>query len=372
MHIEATLKHERLKALISEDLQKGVLKPGDKLPSQNQMAEMYGISPGTVREAIASLVNEGLLYRIQGKGTFVSDIKTQNRIFALIMPHHQNLKDNDFISGNDLMGPLIYYIQDEAFKNNIDLLLYLNDDSIEQERLNIQKALDRNVDGIIIFYIGYESNDEYLKKIVDSNVSLVMIDRYLKDKNIDHVGTNNYNGAFEAVKLLQENGFKKIYHITSLANISSIVDRQSGYEDAMHQAGLEIRILPQCNANSSNRHIEQESFEVVDNLLKTDKEKMAFFAANCHMALGANKAIMNSKINPNNFGLAFFDQEFFNIDENIFVISIHQPLHIIARKSVNVLINKINHNSAPEKIFVEPSVEIKQNLMHASMEEVKI
>lgn len=50
----------------------GDWKPQQLIPSENQLCKMYGISRMTVRSVITSLVNEGLLYRVQGKGTFVS------------------------------------------------------------------------------------------------------------------------------------------------------------------------------------------------------------------------------------------------------------------------------------------------------------
>ena len=44
---------------------------GSKIPTEKQFCEQYGVSRITIQNAILSLVNDGVLYRIKGKGTFV-------------------------------------------------------------------------------------------------------------------------------------------------------------------------------------------------------------------------------------------------------------------------------------------------------------
>ena len=62
----------QLKELIQARIADNTWKQGQTIPSENEMAEMYGVSPGTVKKAFAELCSEGILYRRQGKGTFVS------------------------------------------------------------------------------------------------------------------------------------------------------------------------------------------------------------------------------------------------------------------------------------------------------------
>jgi len=65
----------QLKEILKEDIDIGKYKPGDRIPSENEFSAMLGISRNTSKQAIADLVAEGSLYRIQGKGTFVSEKK---------------------------------------------------------------------------------------------------------------------------------------------------------------------------------------------------------------------------------------------------------------------------------------------------------
>ncbi len=64
--------HYRLQQEIRKRIESGLWMPGTVIPPERKMAEDYGVSLGTVRTAILNLVAEGLLYRIQGKGTLVS------------------------------------------------------------------------------------------------------------------------------------------------------------------------------------------------------------------------------------------------------------------------------------------------------------
>jgi GntR family transcriptional regulator len=63
----------QLKEVIKEEIDIGKYKPGDRIPSENEFSAMLGISRNTSKQAIADLVSEGILYRVQGKGTFVAE-----------------------------------------------------------------------------------------------------------------------------------------------------------------------------------------------------------------------------------------------------------------------------------------------------------
>ncbi len=69
----------KIKELIQHNIESGELVPGAPLPSERALAEQYGLSRMTVRQALSELVAAGALYREQGRGTFVSARKMQQR-----------------------------------------------------------------------------------------------------------------------------------------------------------------------------------------------------------------------------------------------------------------------------------------------------
>ena len=72
----------KLKEEIQQSIENGTLVPGDRLPSERELAEAKGLSRMTVRQALSELVAAGALYREQGRGTFVSARKMQQRNIA--------------------------------------------------------------------------------------------------------------------------------------------------------------------------------------------------------------------------------------------------------------------------------------------------
>jgi GntR family transcriptional regulator len=65
---------QQLQDRIREQIAKGELKPGDRIASEVVLARACGISRMTVRRAIDELVDEGVLYRQQSKGTYVAGL----------------------------------------------------------------------------------------------------------------------------------------------------------------------------------------------------------------------------------------------------------------------------------------------------------
>jgi GntR family transcriptional regulator len=76
-------RYYQLKEIIRERIRSGEWAPGGLIPSERELCERYGISRMTARQSITELVNEGLLYREQGKGTYVGRPKIAQQLLRL-------------------------------------------------------------------------------------------------------------------------------------------------------------------------------------------------------------------------------------------------------------------------------------------------
>ena len=62
----------QLEGFLKEEIESGRWNPGQQIPSEAEFCEAFGVSRTVVRQALNELVNEGLLYRRRGKGSFVA------------------------------------------------------------------------------------------------------------------------------------------------------------------------------------------------------------------------------------------------------------------------------------------------------------
>ncbi|MEW6622288.1 MAG: GntR family transcriptional regulator [Bacillota bacterium] len=87
---------------IKEDLKQKIIsghyKPNDRIPSEEDLAEHYGTSRMTLRRSVTELVEDGYLYRVHGKGTFVSKPRIE-RSYAPLTGFMQDMTKRGFIPG---------------------------------------------------------------------------------------------------------------------------------------------------------------------------------------------------------------------------------------------------------------------------------
>jgi GntR family transcriptional regulator len=75
-----------------EQIRAGELKPGDLVPSEQEISARLGVSRMTARQALKSLCSRGLVYSQRGKGTFVSRMKLEKN-FRQLLSFSEEMKD---------------------------------------------------------------------------------------------------------------------------------------------------------------------------------------------------------------------------------------------------------------------------------------
>ena len=73
--------YAQIKALMMQRLIAGQWRPGEMLPSEFQLADLFGVSQGTVRKALDELAGENVVVRRQGRGTFVAEHDDHRALF---------------------------------------------------------------------------------------------------------------------------------------------------------------------------------------------------------------------------------------------------------------------------------------------------
>jgi GntR family transcriptional repressor for pyruvate dehydrogenase complex len=75
--VRAARLYEQIVEQIETSILRGVLKPGDQLPAERDLAQQFGVSRTAVREAVKTLREKGLVEAYTGRGTFVTDGRSQ-------------------------------------------------------------------------------------------------------------------------------------------------------------------------------------------------------------------------------------------------------------------------------------------------------
>ena len=94
--------YHQLKQGIIELINAGELERGACLPSENELARVYKISPMTVRQAMADLVNSGYIFREKGRGTYVAERPVKHTLERLTS-FSEDIEERDMTPGSQIL-----------------------------------------------------------------------------------------------------------------------------------------------------------------------------------------------------------------------------------------------------------------------------
>ncbi|MBC8099313.1 MAG: GntR family transcriptional regulator [Armatimonadetes bacterium] len=234
--------YEQLYTYIANAIAQGKLTPGDRVPSENELAEQFKVSRITSKAALEKLYRDGLIERKRGKGSFVSlkltatpgGVKPVNatpRILGVVMP--------DFAEVFGLK--LLYSIESQAAQRNAYLMFKRTYGSQDEEEKAIRALLQLGVSGLIVFPVHGDYYNQELLRIVLSGFPVVLVDRYLKGIPASTVSTDNARASQQLTAYLLTRGHRHIAFISPPSeNTSSIEDRIQGYRDALAAHGVAL------------------------------------------------------------------------------------------------------------------------------------
>ncbi|MFB9275986.1 GntR family transcriptional regulator [Cohnella cellulosilytica] len=340
--------YEQIYHYLLEKIKSGELPRGGRVPSEKELADQFNVSRITSKKALEMLSADGLIERVQGKGSFVADTLPEPeliqgtrqsypqswKLVGLILP--------DFADSYGLR--MIHGVEERLSELGCRMLMKITYDKREEEEEAIRSFLQLGVDGFIIFPVhGEHYNSELLRLVLDKH-PLVFIDRYLKGLAACSVYTDNRLAAFELTQHLLDRDHTEIGFITLPAeNTSTIEDRIQGYTDALIQRGL--RMNPQhlmTNLFSSvPRSFEERNVQVdfanVKKFVEMNPDLTAFVAVEYNLALILREVLLSmGRRIPEDCSIVCFDSPHSPFNKHLFT-HVSQDEFAMGRSAADLL-----------------------------------
>ena len=221
-------------------IESGMLVPGDPLPSEAQMAQLYGVSNITARRALNELKRQGLAVRERGRGSFVANpsagkpsSEQMDRVM-LIFP-----KDSHYTKAAEFIATLYTLLERRGYY----LGVHFSDDSEAREGELLRQALAEQVKGILLYPVSSLGNVPALLLIREMRLPLVLIDRAHLVQGFPVAVSDNVSGGRMLADYLLSRGYEQILFVTNrpLSSATSLRDRYHGYVMALLHSGRSVR-----------------------------------------------------------------------------------------------------------------------------------
>lgn len=202
------------------------------------VARLADVSVGTVSRYI-----NGFKIKEENRSRIESAIKELDFIFN---PMARGLRTNKTYT----IGVLIPRISDifctqviEGIEEILDPLNYSivvcsSNEKLEQQTAKLNYLKNKCVDGIILMPV--TSSELNVKEPADAGIPVVLIDRLVKDCELDAVISDNVNGAYSAVEMIINKGHRKIGIIAGPQEIYTAQERLTGYLRALNDYNIEV------------------------------------------------------------------------------------------------------------------------------------
>ncbi|MEP7053711.1 MAG: LacI family DNA-binding transcriptional regulator [Actinomycetota bacterium] len=223
----------------------------------------------------------------------------------------------------------------------------------ELERQYLSDIISNQADGVIIAPVG-DSSRARLQVLRRNNVPFVLVDRSVAGLECDLVQGDSVGGARTLVSHLTSLGHRRIAMISEDEGVSTARDRQRGYEDALHDVGV------QADPKLFVRATVTEDFEggarAMRQLLTLKERPTAVFVVNNMAAVGAIRAIREGGLEvPGDIAVVAFDDVAHAAVLSPFLTVMAQPADMFGMLAVQLLLERITgRDEARRRIVVLP------------------
>lgn len=260
---------------------------------------------------------------------------------------------------NPFFARIAQSVEKSARKKGYSVILSDTGEDTAVEVSTVQLLLDRNIDGLIISPVGKQV--QHLINLKKKNIPVVLIDRYFPELGFPYVASDNFKGAFEAIKYLLENGHKKIACIQGLLNTLPNSERVRGYIEAHRFCNVEYDedLIVGDSFGEQNGYIETKL------LLQRKAPITAIFGISNLISFGALKALKEAGLDiPEDISLITFDDQPYLSFLSTPITSVKQQRSAIGDIATKLLIDQIESGTGtdnkgiilPTKLIIRNSV----------------
>lgn len=226
-------------------------------------------------------------------------------------------------------------VEDTANQAGYNVIFYNTDESVEKEKKSFNLILQNQVDGVLL--VPATSSSKLVDLINEQGLPLVVLDRAVPSKT-DGVQCDSTGGAYQLVKLLIGLGHRRITMINGPVDVSTSLDRLTGYKQAMAEAGLQ-----NFEACYFGRFEQNSGYELTKKVMAQFPRPTALFAANNLIAIGTLMALhdLNLRV-PEDVAVVGFDDLPLDLVVKPFLTVVAQPAYEMGKKATELLIERIN------------------------------
>jgi len=234
-------KYAQLRDRLAEAIGSGRLSPGAKLPPEGVMAVELGISRNTVRQAIAELIQQGLVVRRHGSGTFVCDGGGSREKAPHVPSRTVGVLVRDIRSVSDVYPEIIRGIEDVCAVHDCHVLLGNTDDQVDKMSRYIARFLSSGVRGAVISPLArHPASLDMYQQLIAAGIATVLINRPVPGLDLPAVVCDDVLGGYIATKHLLDRGHTRIAAVFP-PPYATVKARELGYRNALDERAVPLR-----------------------------------------------------------------------------------------------------------------------------------